>query len=135
MKKTFCYERRSNSGNYYPVTFTVEVTRKGILIINDCYFSLRETLNACLDEIYTFVEKAMADYNIKVETYENRVNHGHKAHPINRKAAYYNIDGKLYRCDKHLTGRWVAPVSDLWRILVELANGADDSDGLFLPSL
>jgi len=119
MTRTFLYERRSNSGNWYVVEFTVEVTPNGMVAI-EADFSLRETLKACLDELRAFIKKAMSEYNLGVAEFENRVNHGHPTHPINKGGVYYIVDTKLYRCDKHLNGQWIAPVSDLRRIISEL---------------
>ncbi|MBQ6992556.1 MAG: hypothetical protein IJN50_06610 [Clostridia bacterium] len=134
MTRTFLYERRSNSGNWYVVKFTVEVTPNGMVAI-EADFSLRETLNACLDELSAFIKKAMSEYKLGIAEFENRVNHGHPTHPINKGGFYYDVDGKLYRCDKHLSGKWVAPVSDLRRIIDELTVGKDDTYGLLVSSL
>lgn len=132
MTKTFRYERKSNSGKWYIVDFTVEVTPNGKVTI-ETDFSLRETLNACLDELSAFIKKAMSEYKLGIAEFE-RVNHGHPTHPINKGGFYYDVDGKLYRCDKHLSGKWVAPVSDLRRIIDELTV-KDDTYGLLVSSL
>lgn len=134
MTKKFRYERESNSGKWYIVDFTVEVTPNGMVTI-EADFSLSETLKACINELSSFILKAMSEYNLGVAEFENRVNHGHPTHPINKGGFYYDVDGKLYRCDKHLSGKWVAPVSDLRRIIDELAAGKDDTHGLLVSSL
>lgn len=134
MKKNFFYHRRSNSGKLYQVEFTVAVNSSGQASI-EAEFSLSETLKACLPEVYTFVTDAMSEFHLGIAEFPDRVNHGHPTHPVNRGGFYYDVDGKLYRCDKHLSGRWVAPASDLCRILADLKAGADDQYGLSVRAL
>ena len=131
MNKKFYYTRVSNAGKPYRVDFTVEVTPQGFATI-EAGFSLRETLMACLEDLTQFVAEAMKEYQLGVASFDNRVNHGHSTHPINRGGVYYTVDGKMYRCDKHLGGQWSAPASDFFRILIALSNGEDKGYGLVL---
>ena len=129
MKKTFGYTRISNSGNPYKVHFTVEVFPSGFVSI-DAEFSLRETLNGCTDELCEFIKFAMTEYRLGVAEFDNRVNRGHPVHPINSGGRYYTVDGKMYRCDKHLSWGWKAPVSDLFRLLIALKQGKESNKEL-----
>lgn len=135
MKRNFNYIRISNSGNPYRVEYSVEITG-GWVAISNCGFSLREIFRENLEELYEFVAEAMDKYGYVIRREQNRENHGHPTHPINRGGYYYDVDGKLYRCDKNLCwGRWTAPVSDVRRILDELMDGADDQYGLIVREI
>ena len=121
MKKEFSYIRTSNSGNEYVVSYTVEVTPRGGKVIINAEFSLNEIFSQNLKELRSFIHRAMDKYGYVIRKERNRENHGYPTSPINRGGRYYEVDGKLYRCDKRLCYRnWTAPISDVARILDEL---------------
>lgn len=131
MKKEFSYTRISNNGNPYTVTYHVEVTKYGKVIITDCPFSLREIFRENRSELNCYITDAMMKYGFVIRKEKNRENHGHPTHPINRGGYYYCVDGKLYRCDKGLgCAYWRAPISDVKRILDGLVEG-QYSDGYY----
>lgn len=125
--KSFRYNRMSQSGRMYEVEFSAMVGENGMFYLNEVEFGLGETLYQCRKEIKKFLFSAMAKYKLGVAEHRKpAINRGHAVSPINKGGRYFDVDGKLYRFDKHISGSWSAPASDVARILLAIEEGNDE---------
>ena len=126
--KSFRYNRVSQSGRLYEVEFSAMLTEDGIFYLNEVEFSLGETLYQCKEALTRFLISAMSKYKLGVAEHKHpAVNRGHAVAHINKGGRYFDVDGKLYRFDKHICGSWSAPASDVARILLAIEEGNDYS--------
>ena len=125
--KSFRYNRMSQSGRLYEVQFSAIVGENGMFYLNEVEFGLGETLYQCKEELTQFLFSAMSKYKLGVAEHKHpAVNRGHAVSPINKGGRYFDVDGKLYRFDKHISGSWSAPASDVARILLAIEEGNDE---------
>lgn len=117
----------SQSGRLYEVQFSAIVGENGMFYLNEVEFGLGETLYQCKEELTQFLFSAMSKYKLGVAEHKHpAVNRGHAVSPINKGGRYFDVDGKLYRFDKHISGSWSAPASDVARILLAIEEGNDE---------
>lgn len=121
--KSFRYNRMSQSGRLYEVKFPAMVAENGMFYLNEVEFGLGETLYQCKEALTKFLFSAMSKYKLGVAEHNNpAINRGHAVSPINKGGRYFVVDGKIYRYDKHIGGSWLAPASDVARILLAIED-------------
>lgn len=121
--KSFTYKRMAQSGRLYDVEFSAIVGENGMFYLNEVEFGLGETLYQCRQELKKFLFSAMSKFRLGIAEHKNpAVNRGHAVSPINKGGRYFIVDGKIYRYDKHIGGSWLAPASDVARILLAIED-------------
>lgn len=133
MLKEFMYVRKSGTGREYKVSYLVQITNDYVTI-HQARFSLSEIFYENRRQLEKYLLKNLKTSDRRVVTNAG-ANKGAPTHPINKGGHYYNVDGKLYRCDKNLEYRtWSAPIEHVLRIIM---NGKFDNEERYIevPSL